>query len=120
MTRVSTGRIIGFLFVVLCLELTASAQEITGSISGVAVDSSGAVVPNVKVTVANTKTNVARSVTTGLSGAYRVPFLFFGTYRVTGELAGFKTTQVENINLSTSEEARVDLTMVVGQVNEVV
>ncbi len=104
----------------LALIVPLAAQEITGSISGVARDSSGAVTPGVKVTVTNVGTNVSKTVTTGPSGAYRVPFLFFGTYRVTGELEGFKTTQVDNVVLSTSEEVRVDLTMTVGQVTEVI
>ncbi len=107
-------------FAIPWVALPAAAQEITGSISGVTLDSSGAVVPNVKVTVTNTNTNVSKVVSTGPSGAYRMPFLFFGTYRVTGELSGFKTTQVDNISLSTSEEVRVDLTMAVGQLTEVV
>ena len=47
-----------------------------------------------------------------------MPFLFFGTYRVTAELKGFKRTQAENITLSTSEDARVDLSMAVGDVSE--
>ncbi len=104
----------------LALIVPLAAQEITGSISGVDRDSSGAVTPGVKVTVTNVGTNVSKTVTTGPSGAYRVPFLFFGTYRVTGELEGFKTTQVDNVVLSTSEEVRVDLTMTVGQVTEVI
>jgi hypothetical protein len=95
-------------------------QEITGSIAGVVQDSTGALVPNVKVTVTNVGTNVAKPVTTGPSGAYRVPFLFFGQYKVTAEAQGFKTTVVENIGLSTSEDIRVDVTLTVGQVNEVV
>jgi hypothetical protein len=70
--------------------------------------------------VTNTGTNIGKSVVSGPSGAYRVPFLFFGTYRVTGEMQGFKTTRVENVNLSTSEEVRVDITMSVGEVTEVV
>src|SRR5262245_53941745 len=109
------------LFLALSL-LTAAAtsQEITGSITGVAKDSSGAVIPGVTVTVTNVRTNVSKVVTTGPSGTYRVPFLFFGSYRVSGELTGFKTTQVENVTLSTSEEARVDLVLTVGQVSEVV
>ena len=113
-------RLVSGLLFILCAAGPAAAQEITGSISGVVRDSSGAVTPNVKVTVTNVGTNVAKIVTTGPSGAYRVPFLFFGTYRVTGELEGFKTTQVDNVVLSTSEENRVDLTMTVGQVSEVI
>ena len=100
--------------------LSAYAQEITGSISGVATDTTGAAVAGVKITVTNTGTNVSRVVATGPAGAYRVPFLIFGTYSVTGELQGFKTSRVQNVMLSTSEEARVDLTMAVGDVTETV
>lgn len=104
----------------LFLAWPALSQEITGAISGVVTDASGAVVPGVKVTVTNTGTNLTKIVTTGAGGTYRVPFLFFGTYRVAGELQGFKSTVVENVTLSTSEEVRVDLHMQVGQITEVV
>ena len=76
--------------------------------------------PNVKVTVLNIATNVSNAVTNGASGAYRVPFLFFGPYRVTAEALGIKTTVVDGISLSTSEEIRVDVRMTAGQVSEVV
>ncbi len=102
--------------VILLARLTA--QEITGSISGVVTDTSGGVLPGVQVTVTNTGTNVTKQVITGPSGTWRVPFLFFGTYRVSAELKGFKRTQADNITLSTSEEARVDLSMPVGDVSE--
>src|SRR5947209_14944567 len=95
-----------------------AAQEITGSISGVVTDSSGAVLPGVQVTVTNVGTNVSKQVVTSPAGTYRVPFLFFGTYRVSGELQGFKRTEADNVSLSTSEEARVDLAMTVGDVSE--
>ena len=104
---------------VLCA-ISMWGQEITGSITGVVTDSTGALMANVKVTVTNTGTNVSKVVQTGPSGAYRVPFLFFGTYRVSAEASGFKTTVVENVTLSTSEEARVDVALTVGQVSEVV
>jgi hypothetical protein len=110
----------GRIALLLVCAAASYAQEITGTISGEIRDSSGAVIPGVRVTVLNTGTNVAKTVTTGPSGSYRVPFLFFGTYRVTGEMTGFKTVRVDNIQLSTSEEARVDLTMSVGEVSETI
>ncbi|MEO6038157.1 MAG: carboxypeptidase-like regulatory domain-containing protein, partial [Saprospiraceae bacterium] len=94
------------------------AQQITGTISGLVADPSGAAVTNVKVTVLNTGTNVANTVTTGDSGSYRVPFLIIGKYRVTAEAGGFKTSNVENVNLSASEEVRVDINLTVGQITD--
>jgi hypothetical protein len=111
---------------VVCILLSILAvpllysQEITGSISGEVRDSTGAMMPGVKVTVVNTGTNVVKIVTTSQSGTYRVPFLIFGRYTVTAELQGFKVSRTENVQVSTSEEARVDLTLSVGDVNETV
>jgi len=108
---------------VVCALLTVQSlrsQEITGSISGEVRDVSGSVMPGVNVTVTNTGTNVAKVVTTGPSGTYRVPFLIFGTYSVSAELTGFKTSRAERVQVSTSEEARVDLTLAVGDVKDTV
>ena len=107
-----------FVALLLAMAVSLHAQEITGSINGIVTDSTGGVLPGVQVTVTNIGTNVAKTVTTGPSGAYVVPFLFFGTYRVSAELTGFKTARAENIRLSTSEQVRVDLTLSVGDVTE--
>src|SRR5438270_9726502 len=104
----------------LLIALPARSQEITGSVSGEVHDTSGSVLPGVNVTVVNTGTNISKSVTTGPSGTYRVPFLIFGTYTVTAELKGFKISRAENVQVSTSQEARVDLTLAVGDVSETV
>jgi hypothetical protein len=111
--------VLGFLLSIPFCELL-SAQEITGSINGVVTDSSGALIPGVTVTVTHTGTNVKKNVVTGPSGTYRVPFLFFGTYRVTAEHEGFKTSQVDQVTLSTSEDIRIDFTLTIGEVTEVV
>lgn len=110
------------LFVVYALLAVQAlhSQEITGSISGEIRDVSGSVMPGVTVTVTNTGTNVTKIVTTGPSGTYRVPFLIFGTYSVTAELPGFKTSRAERVQVSTSEEARVDLSLAVGDVKDTV
>src|SRR5258706_14159436 len=108
---------------VVCALLTVQplrSQEITGSISGEVRDVSGSVMPGVNVTITNIGTNIAKVVTTGPSGTYRVPFLIFGTYSVAAELTGFKTSRAERVQVSTSEEARVDLTLSVGDGKETV
>jgi Carboxypeptidase regulatory-like domain len=103
-----------------CGVISLHSQEITGSISGEIRDSTGAVMPAVRVTVRNMETNVAKTVLTGPSGTYRVPFIIFGRYSVSAESPGFKVTRAENIQVSTSEESRVDLALSVGEVNETV
>src|SRR5215472_23505 len=103
-----------------CGVISLHSQEITGSISGEIRDSTGAVMPGVRVTVRNMETNVAKAVLTGPSGTYRVPFIIFGRYSVSAESTGFKVSRAENVQVSTSEEARVDLALSVGEVNETV
>src|SRR5262245_13018119 len=103
-----------------CGVISLHSQEITGSISGEIRDSAGAVMPGVRVTVRNMETNVAKSVLTGPSGTYRVPFIIFGRYSVSAESPGFKISRAENVHVSTSEEDRVDRALSVGEVNETV
>ena len=74
-----------------CGVISLHSQEITGSISGEIRDSTGAVMPGVRVTVRNMETNVAKTVLTGPSGTYRVPFIIFGRYSVSAESPGFKS-----------------------------
>ena len=52
--------------------------------------------------------------------AHIVCRLSFLAYRVSAESPGFKVTRAENVQVSTSEEARVDLALSVGEVNETV
>src|ERR1041385_1448653 len=91
---------VSIFLVVLATPLLYS-QEITGSITGEVRDTSGAMMPNVKVTVVNIGTNVVKTVTTGPSGTYRVPFLIFGRYAGTAELQGFKVSRTEKVRVST-------------------
>src|SRR5262245_12263042 len=62
----------------------------TGSLSGVAQDPSGAAIAGVKVTAVHTETGLSRSVTTNSEGAWSLPVLPVGKYRVTVEATGFK------------------------------
>ena len=67
------------------------AQRITGDIAGEVTDSTGAVLPNVTVTAVNTGTNFSRSGVTSDTGAFRIPELPIGTYKVTASAEGFKS-----------------------------
>jgi hypothetical protein len=96
----------------------AWAQTTTGTILGVVKDASQGIIPGATVTVKNTGTGVARSLVTDDQGAYRAPNLTPGTYEVTVELVGFKTSTVAGINLTVGREAVVDLTLQPGDVVE--
>ena len=67
------------------------AQRITGDIAGEVTDSTGAVLPNVTGTALNTGTNFSRTAVTSDTGAFRIPELPIGTYKVTASAEGFKS-----------------------------
>ncbi|MDO8835593.1 MAG: TonB-dependent receptor [Vicinamibacterales bacterium] len=108
----------------LCLGIAplafAQSQSINGTIEGTVRDDSGGVLPGVSVTLTNTDTGSSRTVVTNESGFYRAPLLPLGAYRVSAELAGFKTSQRTGIALSAGQSAVIDVVMGVGDLSEVV
>src|SRR5438552_3974905 len=100
--------------------LSANGQVTTGTIVGTVSDSSGAPLPGVKVTITDVQKNESKEYTTDETGSYNAPFLIPGTYRVSAEKSGFKRAASADIILNVDDKARVDLTLSVGDVNEVV
>jgi len=115
----SLHRLIPFILF-LVLPMTGLAQVARGTILGTIHDDSGAVIPGVAVTVISTATNQTRSLVTDETGSYTADFLPVGTYRVEAELPGFKKEIRGPIELHVDQKARLDLTMQVGSVQEVV
>ncbi len=94
------------------------AQGARGSIGGTITDASGGVLAGVKVTVANTETGSSFESLSDQHGAYLAPQLLPGFYRVRAELAGFKQTQVERVQVNIDQAVALDLRLEVGQVTE--
>jgi hypothetical protein len=98
----------------------AAAQDIFGRIVGTIMDPSGASVANAKVAITNEATQVARTVTADKNGYYAADELPAGTYTVTVQQAGFKTTtRVSNV-LAAGGRLTVDLRLEVGAFTETV
>ena len=104
----------------LLLVSVAFAQVQNGQFEGTVLDPSGAAIPNAKVTVINVGTNLSVTVNTNQSGVYVVKELPIGTYRVSAEAPGFKTTTNTDLTLNAGTIQRVDLKMQLGQSKEVV
>jgi hypothetical protein len=112
-----------WVFAAWCLAAGAApafAQVAAGEITGVVKDQAGAVVPGVTVTVTNNDTNLQRVSPSSAEGVYTAASLPPGEYRVDVELSGFKPVRHDGIRLSTGEKARVDFTLTVGTVSELV
>lgn len=93
-----------------------SAQIRSGTIVGSVTDPNGAPVPDCEVTVLDTGTNTDYPVRTNSSGEYAVPYLPAGTYSVSARKPGFKTSTQEGFALTTSQSARVDIHLEIGNV----
>src|SRR5438270_8350296 len=80
----------------------AHAQSSNASVSGFVQDASQAFIPGVTVTATNTQTGVTTTTITNESGTYTILSLLPGTYRLTAELAGFKTQVISDVQLGQS------------------
>ena len=78
----------------LCLVLAVSTllgqTAGTGTLVGTITDNSGAVMSGVKVTVVNAETSFTSETVTSADGAYQVPYLAPGIYRITIEVSRFQ------------------------------
>ena len=95
------------------------AQRTAGTISGTVMDTTGAVLPGVSVTAVCTETNLTRTVITDTQGGYTIPDVPGCLYRVTAELAGFKTIARE-APVAANSVAKTDFRLEVGAVSETV
>src|SRR5258708_6964452 len=94
------------------------AQEFRATLTGRVIDPSNSAVPNAVVQVRNTATNEVATSSTDNQGSYTVPFLKPGMYDVSVEAAGFKKSTQENLVLNVGQTATLNITLVVGAVNE--
>src|ERR1044071_7719605 len=94
-----TLRIILFVCIITAaISRIALAQSTFGTIVGTVRDPSSALIPGCVVTIENSGTSVKRSTITDEAGAYTVPNLEPGTYKVKLELPGFQFAEHTNID----------------------
>ncbi len=92
--------------------------QATAQISGTVRDQSGAVLPGVEVTATQTETGVSRMTVTNETGAYVMPNLPLGPYRLEAGLPGFRRFVQSGIVLQVNDKPVINVTLNVGQVTE--
>src|SRR5258706_4871670 len=107
---------------ILILLLTASAAwaQATAQMSGTVRDESGAVLPGVTVTVTQIDTGALRTAVTEATGAYVLPNLPTGPYRLEASLQGFRTYAQTGIVLQVGATPTINVVLGVGSVEETV
>jgi uncharacterized surface anchored protein len=92
----------------LLLPVVIAFAQTTGTaiLVGTVTDNTGAVVPGASVKIINNETQFVYNGLTSPEGAYYVPNLIPGTYRLTIEATGVKRYIREGVVLRTSEQPR--------------
>src|SRR5688572_700659 len=99
---------------------TAAAQTTTGGITGVIRDAGSGVLPGVTVKATHEATNTVVETVSNDMGTYVLRGLPVGRYTVVAELAGFQTAKHTNVVVRVNEEVRLDISLKVGAVSEMV
>jgi hypothetical protein len=115
-----TFRLGALIVVTLAGSLFCAAQTYQGRILGLVTDPSGAVVAGAKVTVTNVATGTVRNLATNQAGEYVAADLDPGTYTVTVQAAGFKKAETTSVVLEVSRDARVNLILQLGSLDQTV
>src|SRR6266852_3830391 len=92
--------------------------QATAQISGTVRDQSGAVLPGVEVTATQTSTGISRSTISNETGAYLMPNVVVGPYRLEAALPGFRTFVQTGIVLQVNGDLVINPILEIGQVTE--
>jgi hypothetical protein len=96
------------------------AQTTNGLITGTVTDSSGAVVPDAQVTVTNVGTSLTRNTTTNNTGAYILPQMPPGVYKIDVSKTGFASAGRARVELQVNQSVTIDFQLGVGSTAQTV
>jgi hypothetical protein len=116
-------RLTAFLAVFFAFVFYASAansQTFRGTIQGSVTDTSGATIAGAKVKVFSPGTGLQRTISTNEQGEYVASELPLGSYNVTIEKEGFRTTTLTGIPVSVGAPARADAKLAPGMVQQAI
>lgn len=105
------------IFVLLFSFSAAAFGQDTVNLSGTVTDSTGAVIPGAAIKAISTTTGAERSIVSNEAGYYSIPQLRPGVYRIVVTNQGFKTSQVNDIELAVGQARTLDVTMEAGEVS---
>lgn len=108
------------LALVLTVFLPVATAQNTASIVGAVTDASGGVIPGATIKVTRQETGTTTETQTNETGSYNVAALEPGTYSIEVTSEGFKSFRRSEVVLNVRDRARVDVTLDIGQVTEVI
>jgi hypothetical protein len=102
------------------LTIPAFSQESRASITGRVADTSDSIVVGAKIRATNLQTGVTASAVTNESGSFLIPFLLPGAYRLTAEMAGFKSYSQDKLQLRVNDTLDLRIRLEIGAITETV
>src|SRR5689334_14599851 len=114
-------RLLADLFICLFACVVTSGTvwaQATAQISGTVQDQSGAVLPGAEIRATQTQTTVMRMTISNETGAYVLPNLPLGPYKLEASLPGFRTFVQTGIVLQVNSNPVINISLEVGQRTE--
>jgi Carboxypeptidase regulatory-like domain len=109
---------LALLLVVLSADFAHAQAVANAQISGVVTDPSDASIANARITATQTDTNAVRTVQSGSDGAFVLPGLAIGPYKLQVEANGFTTYVQTGIVLRVGESPAIRVGLKLGAVSE--
>lgn len=109
-----------FLALGMLFSIRLLSQQITATVVGTVTDASAAVVSGALIRITNLETGIAREGTTDETGNFTFPYLSPGTYTMTVSHPGFRSDNVENLNLDAAQVLRSDFALEVSDRHEAI
>ncbi len=101
------ARCAAFLLLALFVILPVTHAQTTATLTGTVLDTSGAVIPNASITLTNEASNDTRVITSNGDGNFVFPSLIPGSYTITVELKGFKTSKQVGVVVHAGDNIKV-------------
>src|SRR5918996_4369802 len=102
----------------LVLSTVVALAQATAELNGRVTDESGAVLPGVTITATQTETGFTRTVVTDESGAWTMPSVPIGPYRLEVALQGFRTQVLTGIVLQVNTSPVINTVLSLGGLEE--
>ena len=103
-----------WLLISLLTGVVFAQSKTTASLRGYVEDLSPARIANARVALINNATNARFETVTGSDGAYLIPFITPGQYRVEGTKDGFAAWKRDGFELTVGQEALLDIQLAVA------
>lgn len=100
--------------------LSLSAQFDSAAVVGSVRDEKGGSLSGAKVVLRNIDTGLTQNTTAAETGEFIFSSVRIGSYKVSAEMQGFTSATADNVRVTVNARQRVDLTLRVGQVSEMV